>query len=323
MKELIFDSIGMPLEVLELKESPIPSPKPHEVLIKVSARNINPSDLMFIRGMYGITPKLPSSAGFEACGVVEKGDEAGKIKPGTRVMFLGIGTWREYVCVPAAGVIPVPPQMPDEVACQAFVNPMTAYGMLLESGLKDGEWLLVTAGASAFGKFAIQMAKTRGIKVAATVRHESQKKDLQELGADLVVNSENEKVHKVIPEKTEGGVHVIFDAVGGILGAKALACLRPKGKMMVFGALALENMPVNSGLLIFKNLKIEGFWLSTWIEEIGEEDRKKAFSTVFGFLMQEDSKVDVAGKYSLDQFKEAIEAYEKPGRNGKILLVSE
>lgn len=323
MQELIFEQTGMPKEVLQLRESPIPTPKPNEVLVKVKARNINPSDVMFIRGMYGITPKLPSSAGFEASGVVELGDEAGKVKAGTRVMFTAIGTWREYVCVPAALVIPVPPQMPDEVACQAFVNPMTAYGMIEESGLQAGEWLLITAGASAFGKFAIQMAKAKGIKVAATVRHDSQKEVLEKLGADLVVNTEKEKLQKVVPEKTEGGVQVIFDAVGGMLGAKALACLRPKGRMMVFGALALENMPVNSGLLIFKNLKIEGFWLSTWVEEMTPEARMKAFQTVFGFLMKEDSKIDIAGKYPLSEFKVALEAYEKPGRNGKILLVSE
>jgi NADPH:quinone reductase-like Zn-dependent oxidoreductase len=323
MQELIFEQTGMPKEVLQLRESPIPTPKPNEVLVKVKARNINPSDVMFIRGMYGITPKLPSSAGFEASGVVELGDEAGKVKAGTRVMFTAIGTWREYVCVPAALVISVPPQMPDEVACQAFVNPMTAYGMIEESGLQAGEWLLITAGASAFGKFAIQMAKAKGIKVAVTVRHDSQKEVLEKLGADLVVNTEKEKLQKVVPEKTEGGVQVIFDAVGGMLGAKALACLRPKGRMMVFGALALENMPVNSGLLIFKNLKIEGFWLSTWVEEMTPEARMKAFQTVFGFLMKEDSKIDIAGKYPLSEFNAALEAYEKPGRNGKILLVSE
>lgn len=323
MQELIFEQTGPPQEVLQLRESPIPTPKPHEVLVKVKARNINPSDIMFVRGMYGITPKLPSSAGFEASGVVEKGDEAGKVKAGTRVMFTAIGTWRDYVCVSAALVIPVPPQMSDEVACQAFVNPMTAYGMIEESGLRAGEWLLITAGASAFGKFAIQMAKSKGIKVAATVRHDAQKAVLENLGADLVVNTETEKLQKVVPEKTEGGVQVVFDAVGGMLGAKALACLRPKGKMMVFGALALENMPVNSGLLIFKNLRIEGFWLSTWVEQMAPEARMKAFQTVFGFLMKEDSKIDIEGKYPLSEFKAALEAYEKPGRNGKILLVSE
>ena len=323
MKELIFDQTGHPLEVLQLRESAVPNPKPHEVLIRVKARNINPSDIMFVRGMYGITPKLPSSAGFEASGIVEQGDETGKVKAGTRVMFTAIGTWREFVCVPAALVIPIPPQMPDEVACQAFVNPMTAYGMIEESGLQAGDWLLITAGASAFGKFAIQMAKAKGIKVAATVRHDAQKEVLEKLGADLVINTETEKIQRVVPEKTEGGVHVIFDAVGGMLGAKALACLRPKGKMMVFGALALENMPVNSGLLIFKNLKIEGFWLSTWMEEMAADARMKAFQTVFGFLMNENSQVDIEAKFPLSDFKAAIEAYERPGRNGKILLLSE
>jgi NADPH:quinone reductase-like Zn-dependent oxidoreductase len=92
--------------------------------------------------------------------------------------------------------------------------------------------------------------------------------------------------------------------------------------MMVFGALALDNMSINSGLLIFKGLRIEGFWLSTWIEEMPAADRAKAFGKVFGFLMKEDFKIDVEGKFSLDQYKEALDAYEKPGRNGKILLIS-
>ncbi|GMQ28494.1 zinc-dependent alcohol dehydrogenase family protein [Algoriphagus confluentis] len=323
MKEIIFDQPGLPLEVLQMKESPIPTPKADEVLIRVTARNINPSDLMFIQGMYGITPRLPSSAGFEASGIIEMGDQEGKVKKGTRVMFTAIGTWREYLCLPASLVIPVPEGMPDEVACQAFVNPMTAFGMLEESGLQEGQWLLITAGASAFGKFAIQMAKQKKIKVAATVRNDAQKAVLEQLGADLVINSETEKIQKVIPEKTDGGVHVIFDAVGGMLGAKALAGLRSNGKMMVFGALALENMPVNSGLLIFKNLSISGFWLSTWIEEMSAEQRMKAFGKVFGFLMQNSSQIDVAGKFDLSEFKAAIEAYGTPGRNGKILLVSE
>ena len=132
----------------------------------------------------------------------------------------------------------------------------------------------------------------------------------------------HEALEKVVPELTEGGVHVVFDAVGGMLGAKALASMRPKGRMMVFGALALDNMSINSGLLIFRDLKIEGFWLSTWIEEMPESDRAKAFRNVFGFLMKEDSKIDVEGKFTLGQFKEALVAYETPGRNGKILLVS-
>lgn len=321
MKELIFEETGMPEEVLKIRESDRPIPKDHEILVKVTARNINPSDIMFIRGMYGINPVLPSSAGFEACGVVEKEDDSGRFQKGARVMFTTIGTWREYLTLPAEMAIPVPEQMPDEIACQAFVNPMTAYGMIEKSGLKEGQWLLITAGASAFGKFAIQLAKEKGINVAATVRHDDQKDYLKKIGADLVINTEEEKLQKVIFGQVEEGVHVVFDAVGGSLGARALGSLRKNGRMMVFGALALENMPVNSGLLIFKGLTIEGFWLSTWMEEINSKSRSEAFIKVFGFLMKEESQVDIAGKFPLGSFKEAFTAYNLPGRNGKILLI--
>ena len=206
MKQVVFYETGMPEVVLQLEEVAMPEPKPHEVRIKVTARNINPSDIMFVRGMYGITPKLPSSAGFEAVGVVDKSDEKGTVPTGTKVIFTSIGTWKEYVCVPAHLVIPSPAGMSDEVACQAFVNPLTAYGMLESSGLKVGQWLLVTAGASAYGKLVIQMAKQKGINVACTVRREEQKGILEKLGADLVINTENEKLQKVVREKTGAGV---------------------------------------------------------------------------------------------------------------------
>lgn len=322
MKQVIFNEIGQPQEVLKIEEADLPQPKPHEVRIRVTARNINPSDIMFVRGMYGITPKLPSSAGFEAAGVVETADQEGRIPVGARVIFTGIGTWKEYVTLPAALVIPTPEGMSDEVACQAFINPMTAYGMLEKSGLKEGEWLLVTAGASAFGKLVIQMAKDKGIKVACTVRREEQKQALYDLGAALVINTEKEKIQKVIAQKTGEGVAVVFDAVGGFLGAKALACLKDGGRMMVFGLLSLESIPLNSGLLIFKYLKVEGFWLTSWMESLSDSDRNKAFKTVFGHLLSQKVKVDIQATYPLERFKEALEEYEREGRNGKVILVS-
>ncbi|HSJ69803.1 MAG TPA: zinc-dependent alcohol dehydrogenase family protein [Anditalea sp.] len=322
MKQVVFHQTGQPQEVLTLEETEMPQPKPHEVRIKVTARNINPSDIMFIRGMYGIAPNLPSSAGFEAAGVVDMADQDGKVPEGTRVIFSSIGTWKEYITLPAAMVIPTPEGMSDEVACQVFVNPMTAYGMLEKSGLKKGEWLLVTAGASAFGKLVVQMAKDKGIKVACTVRREEQKQMLYELGASLVINTETEKLQKEIAENTEEGIAVVFDAVGGTLGARALSSIKTGGKMMVFGLLSLENIPLNSGLLIFKNISIEGFWLSSWMENLNIEDRNRAFKTVFTYLLSEKVKVDIQGTYPLERFKEALEEYEKGGRNGKIILVS-
>jgi NADPH:quinone reductase-like Zn-dependent oxidoreductase len=326
MKEVIFEKTGMPEDVLQVKESAAPEPKPNEVQIQVKARNINPSDLMFIQGRYGIQPNLPSSAGFEAAGIVSKSDSDGKIPVGTRVMFTAqgtsTGTWREYITLPAKQVIPMPEGMSFEVACQAFVNPVTAVAMVNKSKLNAGEWLLLTAGASAFGKFALQVAKSKGIKVACTVRHDEQKKYLSDLGADLVVNTEKEDLRKVISEVVGEGVSAVFDAVGGELGAKALTCIKQFGTMYVFGVLSLQNMSLNTGMMIFKEITIEGFWLTSTLQRISSEERAKLYKETQAFLMSEDSKVEVAGKFQLTEIKAAIEAYNKPGRNGKILLVS-
>jgi NADPH:quinone reductase-like Zn-dependent oxidoreductase len=92
--------------------------------------------------------------------------------------------------------------------------------------------------------------------------------------------------------------------------------------MMVFGLLSLENIPLNSGLLIFKNLKVEGFWLTSYMESLSPEERKSMFKTVFTYLLSNKVKVDVQDSFPLEHFKEALEAYEKGGRTGKVLLVS-
>lgn len=322
MKQVVFYEKGFPQDVLRLEETTRPVPKPGEALIRITARNINPSDIMFIRGMYGIAPQLPSSAGFEAVGVVEDAGDQDRIPVGMRVIFSAVGTWKEYICLPATQLIPAPEGMPDEVACQAFINPMTAYGMLQRSGLREGDWLLLTAGASAFSKLVIQMAKAKGIKIACTVRRSEQVGQLADLGADLVVNTEKEKIPGALMDVTHGeGVSVVFDAVGGVLGAKALACLKQKGKMMVYGLLSLESIPLNSGLMIFRDLRIEGFWLSSYLEGLDKKSRQEAFRTVLETLTSQDLKVDVAETFPLDKVKEAIIAFEKPGRTGKILLL--
>lgn len=326
MKEIIFEKLGMPEDVLEVRESPAPEPLADEVQIEVKARNINPSDLMFIQGRYGIQPTLPSSAGFEAAGIVSKSDAEGRVPVGTRVMFTAqgtsMGTWREYITLPAKQVIPMPEGMSFEVACQAFVNPVTAVAMVNKSKLKAGEWLLLTAGASAFGKFAIQVAKSKGIKVACTVRHDEQKKYLTNLGADLVINTEKEDLRNLITERIGEGVSAVFDAVGGELGAKALTCVKQLGTMYVFGVLSLQNMPLNTGMMIFKEVSVEGFWLSGFLQRISKEERAQLYKETQGFLMSDDATAEVAEKFPLIEVKAAIEAYNKPGRNGKILLVS-
>src|SRR5438309_7832090 len=133
MKAVVFDRCGDPAEVLQLRDLPVPKPGPGQVRVRMLASPINPSDLLFIRGLYGAKPVLPGAPGFEGVGVVEEsgGGFLGWRVRGRRVAVLGglSGTWREQVIVSAQQAVPVPADVPDEQAAAFVVNPATAVAM--------------------------------------------------------------------------------------------------------------------------------------------------------------------------------------------------
>lgn len=321
MKAVLFEQIGLPQEVLQLKEIEKPSPGPGEICIKVSKANILPADGMFIRGMYGIRPHPPQIGGFEACGVVDSCGEGVDMPKGSQVIFTQQGVWAEYVCVAAKTVLPQPPNMSDQVATQAFINPMTAYGMLIKADLEEGDFLLITAAASAFSKFVIQFAAKRGINVIGTVRRDEQKDELLALGAHTIINEQTENLYKAVKAATEGVMaKSAFDAVGGELGDKVLNCLQQDGLLQVYGLLSLKPIPLNSGLLIFKGLRVQGFWLTSWFMSLSGDERRSIIPKVFGMLATNELKADVEAEYKLDEWEKAISHMEGPGRKGKILF---
>jgi NADPH:quinone reductase-like Zn-dependent oxidoreductase len=321
MKAAQFENTGKPEEVLSIVEKEIPVPGPGEVRVKIKMSNINPSDIMFVQGMYGITPKLPAIGGFEAAGIIDAVGEGVSLKPGQRVIFTAMGVWQEYAIVNAKGLIPTPEHMTDEVACQAFVNPFTAYAMLAEAQLEKGDWLLITAGASAFGKFVIQLCKQRGINTVCTVRHKEQIDFLKNLGATEVINTEESELVGAVKTLTSGkGVNCCFDAVGGKLGGAAVDSLANNGLLLAFGLLSLRPTPVNTGGMIFKNLTIKGFWLSTWMTTQTPEKLGEVTKAVLTQLTSQELKADIEATYKLEDIKKAIVHAEKPGKNGKVLL---
>lgn len=321
IRSVRFTQAGKPSEVLTLEEIPMPQPKPGEVRIRVHACSINPSDIMFIQNLYGIRPQLPSGAGFEGTGTIDMAGEGVNIKTGTRVSFTTIGAWAEYVTVPAKTLIFIPDNLPDEIAAQLFVNPFTAYAMVQESGVKPGEWLMLTAAGSAFGQMVIQLCKMKGIRTIGTVRRNDMVTSLKALGADEIINTEEDKLPKRVMEITEGkGVACVLDAVGGKTGAAALSCLSYGGTMLVYGLLSLENIPLNSGIIIFKALHIRGFWLTDWMRHADEHKRKEVQATVIELLSSGKIKLPIEAIYTLSQVKQAVTHADATGRTGKILL---
>jgi NADPH:quinone reductase-like Zn-dependent oxidoreductase len=141
-----------------------------------------------------------------------------------------------------------------------------------------------------------------------------------ELGAQLIINTDTENIFQQMKSLGIKGVDAIFDAVGGQTGADALNCLNKGCTMWVFGLLSLQPIPLNSGILIFKDLQIKGWWLSTWWENLSKEKRQAIIQELFQLLGSDQIRMDIEATFPLDKFKEALEAYQRKGRTGKIVI---
>ena len=321
MKAIIFEQTGKPTDILQPTNVELPEPKAGEVRIKVIASPINPSDLMFVQNLYGIRPQLPSGAGFEGVGIVDALGEGVEMRTGMRVSFTSIGTWAEYAIAHQRSLIPVPDAISDDIAAQLFVNPFTAYAMVQESGVQPGQWLMLTAAGSAFGKMVIQLCQMKGIQTIGTVRRDDLNVELKALGLTEVINTETENIASRVKQLTGGqGVQCVLDAVGGHTASEALKCLGKGGTMFVYGALSLQDPAINVGLMIFRELTVKGFWLTDWMRRVDSHTRQEVAQNVISLLASGNVQLPVEATYSLDQIGEAVEHADRHGRWGKILV---
>ncbi len=321
MRTIQLETTGNPAEVLKVVEKPTPKPAAGEVLVKVIASPINPSDISFVQGQYGIRPELPSGAGFEGVGTVEAVGEDVRLPVGSRVSFTSVGSWGEYAIANQKAAIPLPDAISDEIGAQLFVNPFTAWAMVQESGVQKDEWLMITACGSAYGKLVIQLCQKKGIKTIGTVRRDDLNDDLKKLGLDEVINTETEDLPERVREITGGqGVRCVVDSVGGDTTEAAMKCVAQGGKILIFGLLSQKNPRLDIGLMIFKEITIQGFWLSQWMRQVDAQTRTQVSQGVIGWLASGEVELPVEATYSLDEIAQAVQHAQKPGRWGKILV---
>ncbi|HEY1188584.1 MAG TPA: zinc-dependent alcohol dehydrogenase family protein, partial [Gemmata sp.] len=250
MKRVVFDRVGPPAEVLRLQDDvPAPQPKRGEVLVRMLASPINPSDLMYVQGTYGLKPSFPATPGFEGVGVVEAtgGGVLGWLRKGKRVAVINdrIGNWAEYTVTSARQVIPVPDDLTDEQAATFFVNPATALAMTQDVlKVTKGAWLLQSAAGGELGKMVIRLGYKLAFRTINVVRRREQVEELKKLGADhVIVESDGpipEQVRKLVPD----GVRYAIDPVGGETGSQIIAALSHGGRCLLYGS--LTDQPVSA-----------------------------------------------------------------------------
>jgi NADPH:quinone reductase-like Zn-dependent oxidoreductase len=217
-------------DVLVLEDAPRPQAKPNEVLVKVHAAGVNPVDWKIRAGSFGkAKAQLPLILGGEIAGVVEScGADVKGFKPGDEVWaLLSLARWggyAEYAVVPESELAKKPKGMDFVHAAGVPLAALTAWQALVDTaGLKEGQTVLIHAGAGGVGHFAIQIAKAKGAKVIATASA-NHLAFLKELGADVTIDYKAQKFEDVAKD-----VDVVLDSIGGDTQARSLGCLKKGG----------------------------------------------------------------------------------------------
>ncbi|MFF2459121.1 zinc-dependent alcohol dehydrogenase family protein [Peribacillus simplex] len=316
-----FYEFGNPQKVLKVENKCIQKPFEGEVLVRMTTRPINPSDLLPIRGAYSHRIPLPSIPGYEGGGIVEEvGPSVSNELIGKRVLPLrGEGTWQEYVKTSADLAIVIPDSIEDYIAAQLYINPITAWLICTEVlALKPDDVLLVNACGSAIGRILAQLSKILGFKLIAVTRNNKYTEELLKLGASYVIDTSRSSLHDEVMEWTNGrGAKAAIDSVGGNDGSELAFCVRPNGILLTIGLLSGQSV---NWAEISQRTKVEVkmFHLRHWNQQASVQTWHEMFNLLMGFINDKRLKFMMpASYYSLQDVQKAIQV---ASNGGKIFL---
>ncbi len=311
---------------LQPAERPVPRPGAGEVLIRIAAAPINPSDLSFLQGNYGIRKALPAVPGFEGSGTVVAAG-AGLLPRfylGRRVACAAQGgsdgTWAEYVVAPAATCLPLPKEVSLEAGAMSLVNPLTAWAFLEEARHGGHKAIANTAAASALGRMVLRLGQRSGYPGVHIVRRPEQAALLRGLGAEHVLDSSAPDFPELLPAAfSRLGVTLAFDAVGGEMTGQLLTALPRGGRVLVYGALAGAAATADPRALIFEGKEVGGFWLTPWLAQGGMVRTLRGINAVRR-LLPDVLTSEVQAHVPLAEAQAAVERYTAAMTQGKVLL---
>ncbi|KAI1812173.1 NAD(P)-binding protein [Poronia punctata] len=308
-KALVFSEYGEPADVLKLHSHSIsPSIPSSSILLRTLAASINPADVNTIQGTYGVKPKFSPLIGTSNPSVIP-GNEAvfeivstppssssssstTNLKKGDWVIpaRTGFGTWRTHAVAGIDDVLPIDKRGLDiRQAGTVSVNPCSAYRMLRDyarPALREGDWFIQNGANSGVGRAAIQLARLWGYKSINIIRARatpeetrSLRDELTDLGATHVLTEDEFSSARDFRDKlsewtaSAGGVRLGLNCVGGKSAQNMARSLSVGGTMVTYGGMSRQPVALPTGLLIFKDIRFVGFWLSRWAD--GDRNAKQ------------------------------------------------
>ena len=261
MKHIEISEFGGP-DVLQLTEGDAPIPGENQVLVRVAVAGINRPDVMQRQGKYPPPPGASAIPGLEIAGeVIEVGDGVTWPNPGDQVCALVAGGgYAELAVADAPLCLPVPAGLTPIEAAALPETFFTVWSNLFDrAGLIGGESVLIHGGSSGIGTTAIQLAKAFGATVFTTAGNEEKCKVCRELGADLVINYNDEDFVEACGNATAGnGVDVILDMVAGDYTNRNIAAAAVEGRYVIIAGLRGFSAEVSIRSIMLKRLVVTG-----------------------------------------------------------------
>jgi NADPH:quinone reductase-like Zn-dependent oxidoreductase len=325
MKRLQLLRFGNPEEVIALNEAPEPALKAGEVLVKLEAASINPSDFLLVKGYYGLQPTFPFNLGAEGVGrVVTVGDEVDKALQGKRVLILPTsesGTWADHLVATPKQLVPAPEEADALQLAMIGINPATAYLLLREYvKLQAGDWIGQTAANSAMGQYIIQFAKLAGLKTLNVVRREEAAEQVRQSGGDLVL-IEGPDLAQNIKNALQGEqLSLILDTVGGGVVSSLAQSLKNGGPVVSYAMQSGKFPAISPADFFYRGLSLHGFWLINWIRNAPHQEIETVYGKLAGLVSDGTLHASVDATYGISEYKQAITHSLQSGRNGKVLF---
>ena len=310
-------------DVLEIVDLPEPGPGTGQLLVRNFAAGINRADLLQRRGLYPPPAGESDILGLEFAGeVAAAGEGVEGFSRGDRVFGLcGGGAYAEFLVVDARLAVSIPSNMSYESAAAAPEAFYTAEdGLFSLGGLKEGQTVLVHAGASGVGTAAIQLAVAAGARVIATAGTAEKAAACEELGADGVNYREKDFAEAVAGLTAGEGVDLVLDLVGASYWDRNIASLRSGGRMVLLGLLGGASAEVNLGAVLSKRLSIIGSVLRSRSVEEKAEVTARFRERSLPLLESGELKTVVDSILPLEDVRQAHERMEENLNTGKIIL---
>ena len=313
---------------LSWSDVPTPVIKEDEVLVRVEYAALNRADLMQREGDYPPPPGCPEWMGLEISGeIVEISDgakEKSSLKIGDKVCaLLGGGGYAEYAAVKYDMLMPVPENCSMEEAAAIPEAFATAYlNLFWEGKIKEGNTLLMNAGASGLASVIIPMAKAFGARVITTVLSDEIAESIKHLNADIVVNTSKTDISEVLKKELAcgKGVDVAIDCLGGEIMGKCIHYLTHGARWIMIAALAGQKTEIDLKNIYVRNVRIIGSTLRSRTPEVKAQILANLVKDVFPKVSQGLIKPTIYKVLPITEAEEAHNILYRGENIGKVVL---